>query len=149
MSSLIYNGAKASMNADNWASFDVRAALVGPVYTPDPSHVYVNQFCGELTAPSYTRKVITGRFGAVDTTNGLTSFAADNPTWLSLAGGELIKYLIFYKHVTTDDADSLLLYCLMLSQVRATGDNLVVRFNGGMTAGVVFALKETAVEREE
>lgn len=131
------------MNAANWAAYDVRAMLVGPAYTPDPDHVYVNQAVGELTNGSYSRKSVTGRFGTVDTVHDLVSYSANNVTWLSLAGGEAVRHLLFFKQVT-NDSDSLLLFCLQLTPFTSSGDNAVIRFNGGVTAGIVFELKSTA-----
>jgi len=138
--SLIYNDAKATMNATNWAAYDVRAMLVGPSYTPNADHVFVNQVVGELTNGSYARQALLGRYGVVDTTNDLASFVANNPTWLSLAGGEQVQWLVLYKHVT-NDSDSRLLYCIAVPPFTTVGDNCVIRFNNGLTSGVVFSLQ--------
>jgi hypothetical protein len=143
MPSLIYNSAKATMNLANWSSYDVRAMLVGPAYTPDPDHVTVSQVAGELTNGSYARKSITGRFGTVDTVHDLVSYSANNPTWVALSGGEAIRHVIFFKQVT-NDSDSQLLFCLALPASTAAGDNFVIQFNGGVTSGIVFELKATA-----
>lgn len=143
MNSLIYNSANSAMTADNWAAYDVRAMLVGHSYTPSPAHVYVRHVRGELTDPSYERLPITGRFGAIDETVGLVSFAANNPTWVALGGGEQVHFLVLFKQVSNDD-DSLLLYCLELSPFVTRGDNVVLKFNRGVTAGVVFQMKMVA-----
>ncbi len=143
MDSLIYNSAKAAMNADSWAAYDVCAMLVGHSYTPDPAQAYVRQVNGELSNPSYKRLPITGRFGAVDETIGLVSFAANNPTWIAPDGGEQVHFMVLFNHVTSDE-DSLLLYCLALKPFVTSGDNVIIKFNGGVTAGVVFQMKMVA-----
>lgn len=140
----IYDSAKAEMNLANWAAYDVRAMLVGPTYVPSLAHVVVSQVVGELTAHSYGRKPITGRSGAVDPTNGVVSYTANNPVWPMLDGQEQIKYVVFFNNFI-NDRSSPLLYCLELTHVAVSaGDDFLVRFNYGVSSGVVFQVQVVA-----
>lgn len=138
--SLIYNSAKALVNAANWLAYDIRILLLGPSYTPDPDHVYVSQLTGELTNGSYTRKTLDGRTANVNTALDQVEYGANNPTWAALAGGEQLKYLIIYRYNASDGAAQLL-YCVTLPLTTADSSDRTIQFGGQVTAGTIFVLK--------
>lgn len=141
--SLIYNNAKALVNAANWLAYDVRVLLLGPAYTPDPDHTYVADLVGELTDPSYSRKILTGKTATVNLALDQVNYGANNPTWSLLTGGEQTKYLVFYRYNASDSAAQLL-YCLVVTQTTADGSDRTFQFGGQTVAGTIFILKNVA-----
>lgn len=85
----------------NWATADIRAALVLSSYVFDPDHDGLDEL-SLLTDGSATRKTVTGRTVTVDDVNDQTLYEADSLLWSSLSGGEVMGGVVYYLEGATD-----------------------------------------------
>lgn len=106
-----------------WASDTIKARLVPSSVTPTKDDIVMTG----LTAIG-TDQTLGSKTRTEDTTNDRIVYDAADPTWTAVAGGSTIGWCIVYQFVT-NDADSVPIAVLDLSDTATNGGDITVTFN--------------------
>lgn len=141
MASLVYNTWKGK-DAHDWsagANSDYKVMLVTTAYTPNADHDFPadGPAANEVAGGSYARQNVATRTKAIDDGTNSATHSADNPTFTALAGPAEPRYAIIYRVVATD-ADHQLVCCIDLGAGLSITGDLMVKWDGGATSGIVF-----------
>lgn len=138
MPNFVYlNGLKELFDGTiSFLTADIRAMLIGTGYTPDVDHLFANTpGAFEISVTGYTpgfsgtgRKVLAGKTIVADTGNNRVAFDCNDITWTSLGAGATVRYIVIYRHNTTD-ANSRLLFALQITDTATDGTNFIWNVN--------------------
>lgn len=141
MSSNLYNNGllKIADHTIDLVNDTIRVLLVNASHTFTATHTTVSQVvANELSTTGYVRKDLAGK--AVTAAANVTSFLADNATWLALGpstSGPTAAFAIVYKFIT-NDAGSLLIACVDFPDQTLNGSDFTLKWNGASSNGAVF-----------
>jgi hypothetical protein len=149
MASVIFDSARlAFLNGEcDWEANDFEVMLT-KTYSPAAGHTVLSDgaIAGELADASYQAEGDASEVGRFILQNKTAAVAsnraeaqADNVTWAALTG-ETVTHAVIYKQLGGADADNLLVVAIDIADVALTGLDLVLKWNGGATAGAVFKI---------
>ena len=119
--------------AVDWATTDVRCLLLKSTYTYSAAHQYVSDVISgsiEISASGYSRQTL-GSFVAPTAANPSVCDSTADITFSSLASGQTIGFVVFYKY-NAADASAEVLFCMdedTPTTYPTNGGNFVVALN--------------------
>lgn len=106
-----------------WASDTMKARLVASSFTPNKDDTVMTGYTAIGTDQTLGSKTRTE-----DTANDRIVYDAADPTWTAVAGGSTIGWCVVYKFVT-NDADSIPLFVIDLTDTATNGSDITVAFS--------------------
>lgn len=124
MANFIYNeGAESLLDGSiNWASDTIKARLVASSATPDRDDADLST---GYTAIG-TDQTLGSKTRTKDTTNNRIVYDATDPTWLAVAGGSTVGWVIVYKD---DGGDGVPICALDVGDIATNGGDLSLPFD--------------------